>query len=236
MLLKIKLQIDRCLLFFKEFWVDIYWHNVLDGINKNGYVDVESFSRKSWHDGFFYFVGVNKNEKKVFIKCQFFGLDVLNDIHFNKKIKEIGLKSKLCEIYDSFKINNTEVVVFEYIEKSNEKVIDEKILSIIFNDIWEINEAGYILRDFKLDNIIISSEEIYLIDFTFAYQDKEESSYIVLKNEYIKYVLGSDKRPMDFVWDDMFSLSVICSDMEISSTLKNKIKDKINKNYIKLNV
>lgn len=194
---------------------------------------IRPFKVKQWHDGFFYFTSVFNGEK-VFIKAQLNRKDILNEVYFFNKIKEINntgkVKINIPKIKSWSEGLISSYVAFEFLNNAIDLAkTDRDNIEYIANVISELNKNGIILRDVKESNIVMVDGLVYFIDFTFAKSvfKEDRSGYFELNKKRTLLLLGEGYKPESYTWDDMYSLCIVAKKIGCSPNEIQKLQSKI---------
>ncbi|HCG6789349.1 TPA: hypothetical protein NJ263_002852 [Vibrio parahaemolyticus] len=224
-------KIDRLIIYFKSYAVSAMHIIFVQVLRCIGYKSIKYKNKKQWHDGFFYLTATHQTYGKVFIKCEAFGKNVLNELFFYEKIVSALKNINTPHVHEAKSFIFFSYASIEYLDdaKPISKMESKQILKIV-DDIKCINEGNIIIRDLKPDNILVSKDKIYLIDYTFCLYKGElgHAGYHELKNRYLLEVLGNkvDGR-YGKIWDDMYSMNIIAENFGLDENSKKEISGRI---------
>ena len=148
-----------------------------------------------WNLGRAYFSGYNNN-KKVFIKVYSDLMLLENEFIFYNLFKN---KLDLIKVINYFSNEKIQVIIYEFIESRQISEVDiinnPEILLKIYKIILIINKHGFIHRDIRKENILITNQGVRLIDFSFIVPfNRDDKTFIRVspgyKNSRILKYLG----------------------------------------------
>jgi serine/threonine protein kinase len=217
-----------------------YYSKVVSAINTLGVDNIKIFKFTKYHHGFYYFTGT-LNDQKVFVKVDTKINILVNDVlAFN--IGKAHLNKYLVDVLNYKVVDSIEIVVFEFVkgvELTKEVILRQpELISDLCDVIFKINALGMIHRDVKLDNFLVYGNQLKVIDFTFANSLESDLGFKDIslnsrKNCRMLKMLGGKFKPMNYEWNDFFSLEKILQGILSDSQTDNQ-KNLINKSIIKL--
>jgi serine/threonine protein kinase len=184
---------------------------------------IEALYYKRWKNGYCYFTAY-KGKQKVFIKVDTKLKNLSNEIKFYDLLYD-ELSKYMIEKIDFFENKKVQILLLEY---KNSRELTEfdliytpKYLKDILFILTTIYKKGIIHRDIKLDNFLITDNNLKIIDFTFATSWNSKFNFKELdinsnQNLSLLKYLGEGLNPEKFIWNDFFSIGKI-----IENILKN---------------
>ena len=218
----------------KQFFLIIYYFQdnisilfyiipIILTLKKHGIKNLKKFKPEAWHLKYAFFTGY-LGSRKIFIKVDF-GFNMLeNDVLVYNLCRD-ELDKHLVKILLHKLHGKIQFVAYEYINSPiyltySQLIHSETYLGDIFNILVAIAKKGIIHRDIKLDNFLISNNELKIIDFTFSdsinnknFKKLDPSNS---KHCYILECLGAGLNPTPFVWDDFYSFTTILDNVKES--------------------
>jgi serine/threonine protein kinase len=208
------------------YWFIFNYHNFKTKlINKYSLQNIKPFKFLDWHHGAFYFTGKLK-EKKIFIKTDFLFNLLENENTAFQIMQKNNMDNSLLNVNIFSKENN--IIITDYanaigfidymnsVDDSEKIKIINKLIEIVLN----LKELKLIHRDIKLDNFLVLNGELKIIDFLFCmglYDNKNkflELSKQVKNSINILEGMNKNNKPAKLLWDDMYSLSNILTELQ----------------------
>ena len=215
-------------------WLIIHWYSIKRVLkNKFKINNIKIYKFINWNLGRAYFTGYYNNQK-VFIKIYSKFMVLKNELIFYSLFKN---KLDLINVLDFFSNNKMQVIIYEYVEgrhlSDNDIIKTPELLLEIFKILLTINKDGFIHRDIRKENILITNKGLRIIDFSFIINfNKNDNTFLDIaqnkKSLRLLKFLGDKLNPKDFEWNDFYSLNKIIDNLlsnnKIDATPLRKIK------------
>jgi len=191
--------------------------------NKLNLSSIESFLGDKWGKDIFhmlYFIGY-RGKEKFFIKVGNLEIGMIDrEIEVIKFLSSESIN--IPKMVDNFKYKNFSILVLEFIDgKSLDTIIEEgdfdkesvcHLISSIRKIIKVLHRRNLIHRDITPNNLILSNEKLFLIDYSFVL-DKNSTRFPELSfvEQNIKSLsdLGGIYKVKSYTWDDVISCEKI---------------------------
>lgn len=203
--------------------------------DKNKVVKMRPFKMHTWHMGHRYFVGKLESQKPVFIKTggkyrlitnEIVSLKRVarNDSDFSVKTPQV-LGYETSETYDYMILEFLNGIPLNEVLSIYQLSYEQKssIINQLFEMVLLLDKSRIIHRDIRPENIMVSYDrkgnvELTLIDFSFALvkdQPCKSDKEAVYPDKTLR-TLGGNFKPSFYVWDDAYSILLICSLVDTS--------------------
>ncbi|MDM8533938.1 hypothetical protein QUF55_04445 [Clostridiaceae bacterium HSG29] len=226
-----------------RYFTSLYWcirnlKSFSSYLRKNHDIKViKPIKKDKWHLGHKYFYGLDSNNVKLFIKTGGTHRLISNEVRAISKVNEINPIDKITPNIIAFNNEYKEdYMILEYINTKKLSEIDFdnltiterkdviKKLLLISQIFWNGNISH---RDIRPENIFITYNkknemELLIFDFSFSVTDGLFKSDGNIPSK-IYNTLGGKYKPDFNIWDDNYSLYMICK--ELDSNFKKNFCD-----------
>ena len=226
---------DTSVYFDKKF---LYYKKIINQLSLNGMHNVSPYLVEEWKNvsKFLYFVAINNEKEKIFIKTGGFFDSVRREFRIIRELNNIN--NKLFPKLFFYKLTKElKCIAMEHVEGVRlDKLIETSLFKAknaefirnlyegIYNILIALHNVKIVHRDIRPENIIVQKNGIpILIDFQFAvdvnrkvYKEYKD----VLKNPKHLVTLGREYKKDRYHWDDAFSIKKIYEKLNVENDVK----------------